>query len=58
MIGLYWEQANEFFLFAGIMGIAAIIFTIMTLPYKYVETDDEKKSDTDDKKKPLPADDE
>jgi len=35
--------ANEFFLFAGIMGAAGILFTFMTLPYKYVETNEEKK---------------
>ncbi len=26
------------------MGVAVIIFTIMALPYKYVETDEEKKA--------------
>lgn len=34
-------QAEEYFLFAGIMGVAVIIFTIMALPYKYANDDTE-----------------
>lgn len=43
------SQADEFFLFAGIMGIAVIIFTAMSWNYKYVE--DEKKENEDEKKR-------
>ncbi|XP_046631111.1 solute carrier family 15 member 2-like [Daphnia pulicaria] len=40
------SQASEFFMFAGIMGIAVILFTLMSWNYKYVEEikiEDEKK---------------
>lgn len=43
------SQADEFFLFAGIMGIAVIIFIAMSWNYKYVE--DEKKENEDEKKR-------
>ncbi|KAI9551403.1 hypothetical protein GHT06_021736 [Daphnia sinensis] len=42
------SQANEFFLFAGIMGIAVIIFTAMSWNYKYVE--DEQKENEEKKR--------
>ncbi|XP_046443386.1 solute carrier family 15 member 1-like [Daphnia pulex] len=40
------SQASEFFMFAGIMGIAVVLFTLMSWNYKYVEDikiEDEKK---------------
>ena len=40
-------QSAEFFLFAGIMGIAAIVFTLLALPYEYVETHQEKQDKID-----------
>uniref|UniRef100_A0A0P5N991 Oligopeptide transporter 1 n=1 Tax=Daphnia magna TaxID=35525 RepID=A0A0P5N991_9CRUS len=43
------SQADEFFLFAGIMGIAVIVFTAMSWNYKYVE--DEKKENDNEKKR-------
>ncbi|XP_057379153.1 solute carrier family 15 member 1-like [Daphnia carinata] len=43
------SQADEFFLFAGIMGIAVIFFIAMSWNYKYVE--DEQKEKEDEKKR-------
>jgi len=30
-------QADEYFLFAGLIGVAAILFIILTIRYKYVD---------------------
>ncbi|KAK0176290.1 hypothetical protein PV328_000438 [Microctonus aethiopoides] len=38
---IFDSQANEFFLFAGLMFINMIIFSIMTLYYKYIVVGDE-----------------
>ena len=41
------------------MGIAAVIFTILAIPYKYVETEEEKKKkleDAEEEKKKLSID--
>jgi high-affinity Fe2+/Pb2+ permease len=42
------SQAQEFFMFAGIMAIAVVLFILMSWNYKYVE--DEKKAE-DEKKR-------
>ena len=42
------SQAQEFFMFAGIMAIAVVLFILMSWNYKYVE--DEKKEE-DEKKR-------
>lgn len=43
------NQVYEYFLFAGLLGVATIIFCVLSYFYKYQEThhDDEKRSDTD-----------
>ena len=40
-------KSAELFLFAGIMGIAAIVFTLLAIPYKYVEPEVLKKPNAD-----------
>jgi type VI protein secretion system component VasK len=45
------SQAQEFFMFAGIMAIAVVLFILMSWNYKYVE--DEKKEEDDGEKKRL-----
>ncbi|KAK0094394.1 hypothetical protein PV326_011048 [Microctonus aethiopoides] len=44
---IFEKQANEFFLFAGLMFINMSIFAIMALFYKYVEAENEEDSCTD-----------
>jgi solute carrier family 15 oligopeptide transporter 1 len=44
------RQAIEFFVFAGIMGVAAIVFTLLALGYKYVEETEAEELATSEKK--------
>ncbi|KAK0167215.1 hypothetical protein PV327_004644 [Microctonus hyperodae] len=42
---IFNSQANEFFLFAGLMFLNMIIFSIMTLYYKYIVVEDENDNE-------------
>ena len=43
---IYVVQADEFFLFAGLMAVDMIIFALMAMRYKYVETPSEEDEET------------
>jgi len=48
------SQANEFFLFAGLMLVDMAIFAFMAMKYKYVELPEEEEDEEENKSKEIP----